>query len=220
MISIHALREEGDGRRVNKSHCQRISIHALREEGDWDPWYPFTSKDRFLSTPSARRATEPLPARKRKIAYFYPRPPRGGRRIRPEPAGRHPNFYPRPPRGGRPPVFRSVWTLWNFYPRPPRGGRQTYGLKKQWFIRFLSTPSARRATSNSPMKRARHSYFYPRPPRGGRREGVVLPPRHEDFYPRPPRGGRRFPIVFSIGTSKFLSTPSARRATDRLQHDR
>ena len=33
-ISIHALREEGDGRRVNKSHYQRISIHALREEGD------------------------------------------------------------------------------------------------------------------------------------------------------------------------------------------
>ena len=34
-ISIHALREEGDGRvRAFQQH-PRISIHALREEGDW-----------------------------------------------------------------------------------------------------------------------------------------------------------------------------------------
>ena len=36
---------------------QRISIHALREEGDQPAsWVPSRSK-RFLSTPSARRAT-------------------------------------------------------------------------------------------------------------------------------------------------------------------
>ena len=59
----------------------RISIHALREEGDLncDPndfWAAI-----FLSTPSARRATSqqrPLP---RFRSYFYPRPPRGGRRV-------------------------------------------------------------------------------------------------------------------------------------------
>ncbi len=33
-ISIHALREEGDGWRAFSSAIQTISIHALREEGD------------------------------------------------------------------------------------------------------------------------------------------------------------------------------------------
>ena len=33
-ISIHALREEGDGRPANLITRQQISIHALREEGD------------------------------------------------------------------------------------------------------------------------------------------------------------------------------------------
>ena len=34
-ISIHALREEGDGWLLPGPAWQRISIHALREEGDW-----------------------------------------------------------------------------------------------------------------------------------------------------------------------------------------
>ena len=34
MISIHALREEGDGGATGADACTRISIHALREEGD------------------------------------------------------------------------------------------------------------------------------------------------------------------------------------------
>ena len=34
-ISIHALREEGDYKRLGSfAECQYISIHALREEGD------------------------------------------------------------------------------------------------------------------------------------------------------------------------------------------
>ena len=33
-ISIHALREEGDGREVEHTLRRVISIHALREEGD------------------------------------------------------------------------------------------------------------------------------------------------------------------------------------------
>ena len=35
-ISIHALREEGDGQVLLYSKQSRISIHALREEGDYD----------------------------------------------------------------------------------------------------------------------------------------------------------------------------------------
>ena len=33
-ISIHALREEGDGPRYSPRRRPKISIHALREEGD------------------------------------------------------------------------------------------------------------------------------------------------------------------------------------------
>ncbi len=35
---------------------------------------------RFLSTPSARRATRKAVPCGKKLEYFYPRPPRGGRR--------------------------------------------------------------------------------------------------------------------------------------------
>ena len=58
MISIHALREEGDGFRADMERIKRISIHALREEGD-----------RAAPKPSRHRSN------------FYPRPPRGGRRL-------------------------------------------------------------------------------------------------------------------------------------------
>ena len=34
LISIHALREEGDVHGLEKALSQKISIHALREEGD------------------------------------------------------------------------------------------------------------------------------------------------------------------------------------------
>ena len=57
-ISIHALREEGDWGSLSFGSDQEISIHALREEGD------------------ASRASPALPT-----FYFYPRPPRGGRRF-------------------------------------------------------------------------------------------------------------------------------------------
>ena len=103
-ISIHALREEGDtvsgytkaqvlkflstpsARRAtcmrqeqNSSIC--ISIHALREEGD--PTTPVTVRCMFLflSTPSARRATMSGQGSFVPTEDFYPRPPRGGRRL-------------------------------------------------------------------------------------------------------------------------------------------
>ena len=56
---------------------------------------------------------------------------------------------------------------------------------------FLSTPSARRATSSF------HTTGY----------GAF------DFYPRPPRGGRHQVMGLEFDEAEFLSTPSARRAT-------
>ena len=57
-----------------------ISIHALREEGDDLPGVLPDEDKKFLSTPSARRATDVLELRTSELKNFYPRPPRGGRR--------------------------------------------------------------------------------------------------------------------------------------------
>ncbi len=56
-ISIHALREEGDPPLTGVSENTKISIHALREEGDSHAAVRIDRLLRFLSTPSARRAT-------------------------------------------------------------------------------------------------------------------------------------------------------------------
>ena len=56
-ISIHALREEGDAVAPVYSAILDISIHALREEGDGSTSGSIWAKTGFLSTPSARRAT-------------------------------------------------------------------------------------------------------------------------------------------------------------------
>ena len=57
-ISIHALREEGDpGGYTDGAADEGISIHALREEGDVSTSFSERSPLKFLSTPSARRAT-------------------------------------------------------------------------------------------------------------------------------------------------------------------
>ena len=108
------------------------------------------------------------------MCYFYPRPPRGGRRQphTPEPWEENISIHALREEGDRLMllVFRAV-TL------------------------FLSTPSARRATSAPLPERTLRGYFYPRPPRGGR------------------------PIAMSHTqiAKKFLSTPSARRATAKTE---
>ena len=169
-ISIHALREEGDSGQMCPAQRRAISIHALREEGDRVRANSQSSRSSFLSTPSARRATHYYTLQAKCAAYFYPRPPRGGRRVptadgmgrrnfypRPPRGGRPESFqdvpaamqyfYPRPPRGGRPVSFIFVPLLFDFYPRPPRGGRLTLiALVFFAVCVFLSTPSARRAT--------------------------------------------------------------------------
>ena len=193
LISIHALREEGDafasnieveilnfyprpprgGRPIDQQaeiDSYLISIHALREEGD---------------TGEIRRKDRPV--------YFYPRPPRGGRHTVVRPHGLHLQFL------STPSARRATVKLWrprrrgsvNFYPRPPRGGRPN-----RWFIgyrytRFLSTPSARRATGELLHSAGRHVISI----HALREEGD---------------GSLMVTMPFLM---RFLSTPSARRAT-------
>ena len=56
-----------------------ISIHALREEGDAFDLRDAVNGFVFLSTPSARRATPNCGWKVWLQSDFYPRPPRGGR---------------------------------------------------------------------------------------------------------------------------------------------
>ena len=171
---------------------------------------------KFLSTPSARRATADRARLRPQPDYFYPRPLRGGRLLALTPVHRavvisihalceegdteqfrqlldvH-NFYPRPLRGGRPNPLEKLQTIHgHFYPRPLRGGRR----------------------KPKPQQHVEQIYFYPRPLRGGRllEFGQILRcfgisihalceegdsatrrpgPSTEYFYPRPLRGGRR-----------------------------
>ena len=58
IISIHALREEGDRIADCAPFAEFISIHALREEGDKYWVFEGRTNPKFLSTPSARRATQ------------------------------------------------------------------------------------------------------------------------------------------------------------------
>ena len=128
------------------------------------------------------------------VFYFYPRPPRGGR------PGKHrrasdlkQDFYPRPPRGGRHNLFRPAGLLvFDFYPRPPRGGRPN------WKLKILK----RHGISIHALREEGDLLFW------------LSHPVKSDFYPRPPRGGRPNCAWKVWLPSGFLSTPSARRATE------
>ena len=102
-----------------------------------------------------------------------------------------------------------------FYPRPPRGGRHFAPSPCGSTIEFLSTPSARRATTCCKRSDNVSCNFYPRPPRGGRPRVPLDLALACHFYPRPPRGGRRLGLPQELPLRGFLSTPSARRATPR-----
>ena len=123
----------------------------------------------FLSTPSARRATFPLPSFFHNIAISI-------HALREE-GDRHHVFVLRP--------------CLYFYPRPPRGGRLPFGHPFLAERRFLSTPSARRATGTVCRKSAH--------------QRISIHALREE-------GDLTCTALFRR-SARFLSTPSARRAT-------
>ena len=238
-----------------------ISIHALREEGDASARSNAFMPSNFYPRPPRGGRPAAIAGRCR-AADFYPRPPRGGRRAVGGVIVRRSRISIHALREEGDRFFRcgetqietiSIHALreegdtftrcspqpcgMNFYPRPPRGGRLgTVAPTGSGLARFLSTPSARRATRHKPQEVLYDYYFYPRPPRGGRRftgcptrrgqkisihalreEGdTTFTPRlapERYFYPRPPRGGRPTGASANNAYELFLSTPSARRAT-------
>ena len=81
LISIHALREEGDLCKPQQLVATLISIHALREEGD-QGGCPERVRD-FISIHALREEGDWIAeAALLPVSNFYPRPPRGGRHQR------------------------------------------------------------------------------------------------------------------------------------------
>ena len=192
-ISIHALREEGDGF-LAKMQTSRPYFYPRPPRGG-RPYAgtPYHLFGRFLSTPSARRATEGDFLFIGWCCNFYPRPPRGGRllafclgfglsiisihALREE---------------GDPAATPSSTGRYDFYPRPPRGGRLVLG--SVLVVAVIISIHALREEGDVPQtyRRSCPTDFYPRPPRGGRRiRGLHARGGLIYFYPRPPRGGRR-----------------------------
>ena len=176
-----------------------ISIHALREEGDyvkiWNEWF----RDEFLSTPSARRATVPFQFLRILRCNFYPRPPRGGRPTRTSTGRRARNFYPRPPRGGRRAFLRGT---------DRKSGISIHALREEgdWHDR-----RGRRRADCISIHALREE---------GDSRTLLKSSDRGYFYPRPPRGGRLFDFAHVYSPLQFLSTPSARRATQPLRTHR
>ena len=170
---------------------------------------------------------------------FYPRPPCGGRRSSSRSSVSCVQISIHALRAEGDPHRRAArWTRTDFYPRPPCGGRPPTTSRSMSATIFLSTPSVRRATNGSARSRWNRAisihalraegdrrpataltgplYFYPRPPCGGRHDRRWHAASRANFYPRPPCGGRHFVAHIDPQASKFLSTPSVRRATSWL----
>ena len=194
-ISIHALREEGDCSVQHELHLLAYFYPRPPRGGRREPESRFCCCRKFLSTPSARRATgrDALVALCFEISIHALRE-EGDRR-------------------GRGTRRQSD----NFYPRPPRGGRRLAENRSLKEAEFLSTPSARRATQGRgraglPQDISIHALRE----EGDGCRGCACPHRSY-FYPRPPRGGRQAISGATGEEFEFLSTPSARRATAKTE---
>ena len=169
-----------------------ISTCALREEGDRLLKAQKEGK-LYISIHALREEGDMYSARApRTSRHFYPRPPRGGRHPGRVSTGGQPNFYPRPPRGGRPAI-----ALWchkagkiSIHALREEGDA---GAKPQRSVNYISIHALREEGDTPQARLSWRSCSY--------------------FYPRPPRGGRRSSGLETSGARKFLSTPSARRAT-------
>ena len=167
-----------------------ISIHALREEGDFfEPVSVLPAQNFYPRPPRGGRRSKARQSLCHR--YFYPRPPRGGRLL---PGGQIVLFplFLSTPSARRATFFRNIGFLVGQFLSTPSARRATNTSPRfSPPILFLSTPSARRATDGAPPAPAVTLISI----HALREEGDRLPLQRntsrKDFYPRPPRGGRR-----------------------------
>ena len=197
------------------------------------------SPSRFLSTPSARRATQTNTTYEFTKSDFYPRPPRGGR-----PAGCLADLFPAgflsTPSARRATSRRLCagtgqaisihalreegddffsflcYSCTDFYPRPPRGGRLSAERTSVTSIP-ISIHALREEGDPVGVAAVRQQIISIHALREeGDAAGTDGAQDQKHFYPRPPRGGRHISLVYPQKTALFLSTPSARRATESI----
>ena len=151
VISIHALREEGDRKTLPNGGFQYISIHALREEGDRIPGRGHAGPR--ISIHALREEGDSSAASPRASpAYFYPRPPRGGRHWSAATKEVLVQFL------STPSARRATPQAGRWRPQKPIS---IHALREEGDLASL------------PLLQIQ-TYFYPRPPRGGRRALVVV----------------------------------------------
>ena len=194
-----------------------ISIHALREEGDKNLAVRHLLLDDFYPRPP--RGGRPRRLRRRLLpCHFYPRPPRGGRRSHKRYPCPEQNFYPRPPRGGRPVL-----------PSPARGeveisihalreeGDKEIISKLDRRKKFLSTPSARRATVHLPKADSGQRFLSTPSARRATKAKIMAASILEISIHALREEGDSIILKTSSESILFLSTPSARRATAKTE---
>ena len=186
-ISTHAPRESGypsgcrlpaekhyfypppplGGRRDRCRNAQagyRISIHALREEGDVPTSRPKRTARVFLSTPSARRATEWWRVQDGLEAISIHALREEGDKAGASERGCALYFYPRPPRGGRHKILDAVCRVDGISIHALREeGDLTLTALLLFLWIFLSTPSARRATTRRTCRATTAALFLSTP---------------------------------------------------------
>ena len=142
------------GRRIRHDHTYQqglISIHALREEGDYVAGYVTKKLYAFLSTPSARRATDHFAKKPVKTEISI-------HALREE--GDH---YPA--------AHQAAGTI-SIHALREEGDRFMVGLSAFWQI---SIHALREEGDRGILPLGRlGTYFYPRPPRGGRQPVVAV----------------------------------------------
>ena len=167
-ISIHALREEGDDVQSYDRSTELISIHALREEGDF--WMLSYCCCKTISIHALREEGDhPAGILPDSRADFYPRPPRGGRQRDVLGTFATPgiSIHALREEGDAEGLVYDMFDR-KFLSTPSARRATCTSWTASLSTRFLSTPSARRATLQCLVTWSSHRYFYPRPPRGGR----------------------------------------------------
>ena len=199
-------------------HCVEISIHALLAESDHVINTRAKTINRFLSTLSLRRATNPVFAVTSEVSISIHALLAESDITRIKVCIDNADFYPRSPCGERRRCFRGLQN---------RSG-------------FLSTLSLRRATHSRRSRKQHHQHFYPRSPCGERpmmqsmvaililflstlslRRATPITLRHCTTYlflstlslRRATQNPGKHYVAF-----RFLSTLSLRRATFALSH--
>ena len=105
-------------------HEIMISIHALREEGDLGLRYEGDNAKVFLSTPSARRATLVYGRQRRGKLISIHALREEGDRTNSALLRKNDDFYPRPPRGGRH-AKKLLDEIWQIFLSTPSARRAT-----------------------------------------------------------------------------------------------